>query len=458
MEATLDRNEVRQWKRYAEYRSKRSDWLPSLPTHWKERRLKFIADFAGGGTPSKDNREFWNGDIPWVSPKDMKSFRVSNSEDHITSAGLENSSTQMVPAGSVLIVARSGILKHTIPVAINDRPVAINQDLKVVLLDKSNDLLPEYFAYLVAGNQDALLFQWKKEGATVESLELELIGDTPTPLPPLPEQRAIAAFLDRETARIDALIGHKQRLIALLEEKRQAVISHAVTKGLNPSVDMKPFGEFGVSEIPKHWTATRLKYATPCVTVGVVITPAKYYVPNGVVALRGTNVREGVIREEDLVYFSEEGHRLNNKSKLCAGDLVAVRSGQPGTTAVVPDHLHDANCIDLILIRQSKRFNSQFLCYLANSRFAKLQYGVGTDGAIQQHFNVETAQNMVVILPPKEEQEILVGQLDHAIGRITKLSSQIQLSIDRLQEYRTTLISAAVTGQIDVREEAELDG
>jgi hypothetical protein len=115
--ASLDPTTVRRWKRYPEYRAGDSAWLPALPPHWGLKRLKYLGRFVGGGTPAKENLDYWNGDIPWVSPKDMKGPRVSDSEDHITQAGLEGSSTRLVPARSVLIVFRSGIRRHTIPVA-----------------------------------------------------------------------------------------------------------------------------------------------------------------------------------------------------------------------------------------------------------------------------------------------------------------------------------------------------
>jgi type I restriction enzyme S subunit len=271
--------------------------------------------------------------------------------------------------------------------------------------------------------------------------------------PDLNEQRAIAAFLDRETARIDALIGHKERLISLLEEKRQAVISHAVTRGLNAAVPLKDSGLNGFDSVPSHWTITRLKYTTPNVTVGVVVTPSKYYVDEGVPALRGVNVREGRIEEDELVYFSPESNQLLAKSMLRTGDLVAVRTGQPGTTAVVSDQYNNANCIDLILIRRSPRFNSHFLCYLANSRVAKAQYEEGAEGAIQQHLNIETAKNMTVLLPPLNEQAQIVRYLDQRTADLTQLMSSVNDGIARLQEYRAALISAAVTGLIDVRGE-----
>jgi type I restriction enzyme S subunit len=203
------------------------EWLGKIPAHWEVKRLKRIAEFRGGGTPSKDNLEYWRGEIPWVSPKDMKVSVVVDTEDKITAQAVRESATKLVPAGSVLLVVRSGILVHSIPVAIAGREVTLNQDLKALI--PSSEFVPEYLMYLFSGLQRELLVEWKKEGATVESLELELVKSTPTPLPSQSEQHAIAAFLDRETARIDTLVAKVRAAIDRLRELRTALISAAVT-------------------------------------------------------------------------------------------------------------------------------------------------------------------------------------------------------------------------------------
>jgi type I restriction enzyme S subunit len=203
------------------------EWLGEIPAHWGVKRLKRIVEFRGGGTPSKNNLDYWRGDIPWVSPKDMKISVIVDTEDKITAQALRESATQLVPAGSVLLVVRSGILVHSIPVAITGREVTLNQDMKALI--SRAGLVPEYLMCLFSGLQKELLVEWKKEGATVESLEFELLASTPTPLPSECEQRAIAAFLDREMAKIDALISKIHEAIDKLKEYRIALISAAVT-------------------------------------------------------------------------------------------------------------------------------------------------------------------------------------------------------------------------------------
>jgi type I restriction enzyme, S subunit len=203
------------------------EWLGEIPQHWEVRRLRFVGAFYSGGTPSKENLDFWSGDIPWVSPKDMKYEIIRDTEDHITTKAIEDSSTRLVQAWAVLIVVRSGILRHTIPVGINAIPVAINQDMKAVVLKPF--LRAEYFASVIRGHQSILLIEWRKEGTTVESIEFDLLVNTSCPIPPIAEQEAIISYIERETARIDALISKIGEAIEKLKEYSSALISAAVT-------------------------------------------------------------------------------------------------------------------------------------------------------------------------------------------------------------------------------------
>ncbi len=204
------------------------EWLGEVPEHWELPKLKSVASFSGGGTPSRDNLAYWNGDIPWVSPKDMKSERIIGAEESITEEGLKSSASNLLSAGRVLMVVRSGILKHTIPVAINETAVALNQDMKALHFDATKCLAP-FFLRWVQGFNDQLLLAWAKQGATVESIEHSYLAETIIPMPGVAEQTQIAAFLDRETQKYDTLTAEAQRAIDLLQERRTALISAAVT-------------------------------------------------------------------------------------------------------------------------------------------------------------------------------------------------------------------------------------
>ena len=246
---------------YPAYKDSGIEWLGQVPVHWKIQKFKSLCKFTGGGTPSKENLDYWRGSIPWVSPKDMKSELIIATEDYISDDGLKSSTSSMIPMGSLLMVVRSGILKHTIPIAIAAVPLSLNQDMKALLFDDKL-CVSMFILRWVQGLNNALLFIWTKQGATVESIEHEYLANTTVPVPPVGEQLEIVNFLDQETSKIDTLIEKQQRLIALLIEKRQAVIGHAVTKGLDPNVTMKDSDVEWVGKVPQHWKVLTLARVT----------------------------------------------------------------------------------------------------------------------------------------------------------------------------------------------------
>ncbi|NLB74765.1 MAG: restriction endonuclease subunit S [Firmicutes bacterium] len=226
------------------------EWLGDVPEHWQMTRLKYLAQFVSGGTPSTSTPSFWNGNIPWVSPKDMKYFEIRDTRDHVTERAIQAGKTALVPAGAVLMVVRSGILQRTIPVAVACREVAINQDLKAIIVDDEL-LVPEFLSMVVIGNQQALLALWRKQGATVESLEYKWILNTVFPVPPVQEQRAILTVLLPRLMEIEKTIEHVQREIDLLHEYRTRLIADVVTGKLDVRGGELP--DIDVSEGLDEW-------------------------------------------------------------------------------------------------------------------------------------------------------------------------------------------------------------
>jgi|AntDeeMinimDraft_5_1070356.scaffolds.fasta_scaffold11039_2 type I restriction enzyme S subunit len=222
------------------------EWLGEVPAHWSVEPLKYLCSFSGGGTPAKENLEYWNGDIPWVSPKDMKSFRISGSKDKITGLALNESSTSLVKAGALLMVVRSGILQRTIPIGINSVDVTLNQDMKALRF--KNPDFAEYFAYFIKGYEPSLLIEWRKQGATVESIEQEYLGESLTLVPPLNEVAKIIEHLSHVDQRYGSLQAEAKKSSAMLLERRSALISAAVTgkidvRNWQPPADGSAFNE-----------------------------------------------------------------------------------------------------------------------------------------------------------------------------------------------------------------------
>jgi type I restriction enzyme S subunit len=437
---------------YPAYKNIDEKWLHAIPDGWSLRRFKYLFAVIYRYPTYYDIEYTLNG-VPEVRGEALaangKILELEDQRFISETTNCQYPKTQLIE-GDIVMSVRGTMGKIGI---VDKRYNGANITANLIRLSPKPPVIGEFLRWLLLSDYFQCKLDKISPKTTIQTVTVPQLSDLVLPIPTPTDQRAIASFLDRETSRIDALIAKKERQIELLKEKRAALISHAVTKGLDPNVKMKDSGIEWLGQIPEHWAMKRLKYVTDQITVGIVITPSKYYEDEGVPCLRSLNIREGRIQNKDLVYISDKSNFLHSKSIVYEGDLVSVRTGQPGTTAVIDRHFHGANCIDLIIIRQSKRFDSQFLCYALNSSFSKSQYSSGATGAIQAHFNVETASNLFIPLPPISEQTSIFKWLDRKMEQIDKLWQQIESSINKLREYRTALISAAVTGKIDVRGE-----
>lgn len=213
---------------YPHYKPSGVDWLGDIPQHWEVKKLKYVVSkVIGGGTPTTTEKTFWDGEIPWVSPKDMKVELIVDTQDYVTELAVQNSATTLIPVESVLIVVRSGILKHTFPVAINAVEVTLNQDMKALI--PTADLSNQFLKWLLKGMQKFVLTYCSKLGATVDSIETEALFNLAFAYPSINEQAEILTYLDAEMARIDATIRTVEQEIGLLIEYRSALISEVAT-------------------------------------------------------------------------------------------------------------------------------------------------------------------------------------------------------------------------------------
>jgi type I restriction enzyme, S subunit len=286
--------------------------------------------------------------------------------------------------------------------------------------------------------------------STIAHFTVEKVATVPIPLPTKKEQTQIARFLDRETTRIDALIAEQQRLIELLKEKRQAVISHAVTKGINRTVPMKDSGVEWLGEVPEHWIKKRLKNVSPFIAVGIVVNPSSYISEEGLPFLYGGEVKEGYIEVEKARKISPEDSKKNQKTMLEAGDIVTMRVGYPGLTAVVPPECEGGNCASVMFVKRGD-YDSHWLCALMNSRLIRQQVEMVQYGAAQKQFNISDAVEFWLYEPPKIEQTKIADFIKSKSSVFDALISEAENSKSLLSERRSALISAAVTGKIDVR-------
>ncbi|HEY6073686.1 MAG TPA: restriction endonuclease subunit S, partial [Anaerolineales bacterium] len=300
-------------------------------------------------------------------------------------------------------------------------------------------------------------FQVAANGITRFGLSGGAIGASLFAIPPVKEQRTIATFLDCETHKIDTLIAKEEKLIELLQEKRTALITRAVSRGLDPSVPTKESGVDWVGEIPTHWAVCFLdKLVDPMrrITYGIV-QPGEPD-PEGILMVRGQNYSQGWSDPADIFRVSAEVEAPYKRARLRGGDIVMTIVGAgTGNVAIVPAQFDGANITQTTarIAIQRRKGTNRYFAYQLESRMGQANVDVAVKGAAQPGLNLAHIEKFRVLRPPLNEQEAIADYLDRVTRSTDVLASRVRDSIDLLKGYRIALISAAVTGKIDVRGE-----
>jgi type I restriction enzyme, S subunit len=388
---------------------------------WPKACLGDVAQVVSGATPKSSVDHYWDGDIPWITPADLSNLagkEVSVTSRRITAAGLSSCSARLLPARSVLFSSRAPI-GH---VAINTVPMATNQGFKSLVPDHEI-LSPDFLYWWLKSNKSYL--QSLGRGATFKEVSKEIVESIEIPLPPLEEQRRIATILD------------KVRSIQNRAEARKAEL-----RSFEESLFNHFFGS--TQEQRGRWEWEQFGSLCSRLTVGVVVKPASYYREKGVPALRSLNVKPGAIVETNLVYISEEHNDgALSKSRLSCGDLVFVRSGRPGTCAVIPSSLDGCNAIDLLLATaDSTRILPGFASSYFNSAGGKASIFAESRGQVQQHFNAGSLASALVPVPPIEIQAEFCNILRARNSQGTKC----ELSLESLKALSKALEMGLISG------------
>lgn len=437
--------------RYERYKDSGIEWLGEVPKHWQHASLRHACRRITDGSH--------------FSPKS-----VEDGKSYVTVRNLDCGKIDLLGAAKVSPEDFEQLEKAGCRPAINDvlfskdgtvGKVAIVEDDNFVALSSLAIISPEFgklapkflFYFLQSANGEKQI-ESLYAGAALRRITLDAIVGIWLPLPELPEQQTIAAFLDRETAKIDVLIAEQQRLIELLKEKRQTVISHAVTKGLNPNAPMKDSGIEWLGEVPKHWDVTRLGFL--CKKIGSGKTPlggSETYIDSGVVFIRSQNVYDEGLRLDDVVYISEQTDSEMYWSRVNSGDiLLNITGASLGRTCLVPDNFEPANVNQHVcIIRLIEAELGSYIAMVMKSSCLKAQIDAAQTGAAREGLNFGVISKLTFALPPISEQQNIAAFLDHETAKLEALTTESKTAITLLQERRTALISAAVIGKIDVR-------
>jgi type I restriction enzyme S subunit len=273
------------------------------------------------------------------------------------------------------------------------------------------------------------------------------------PLPPLHEQGGIVSFLDREVAKIEALIAEQQRLMELLREKRHAMIARAVARGLNPDTPMKPADFEPLGQVPDHWDVRTLSSLTSKITNGYVGPTRDILVEAGVRYLQSLHIKSNRIRFDVPYHVRPEWSAQHSKSVLEAGDVLIVQTGDIGQVAVVPPEYADCNCHALIILSPIRsEVSGKWISWYLNSAHGNFALLSIQTGALHPHLNCGNVKGLSIPLPPVAEQNQITEHIELRVSEFDVMEGQIEGAIALLQERRAALISAAVTGKIDVRD------
>jgi type I restriction enzyme S subunit len=411
------------YRAYPSYATTDIEWLPRLPVGWIVCKLKHFATIKNG--------------------KDYKAVEVDSGYPVIGSGGQFTYASEYTYDKPSVLLGRKGTI---------DKPLYVDYPFWTVDTMYYTEIREDFDAKFVHYLALTIQFDRYSTNTALPSMTQENLSNYYFAVPRVRNERdSITKFLDHETAKIDTLIAKQEKLIELLKEKRQAVISHAVTKGLNPNAPMKDSGVEWLGEVPEHWTIKRLKHISPKVGVGLVINPSTYTREEGVYFIFGGDVKEyGFDLTKTRRILKEDSDALL-PSRLNHRDLVSIRVGYPGITAVVPEALEGANCASIIVIRRGK-YSSDWLCAVMNSWVGRQQVELVSYGAAQKQFNVADAIEFRFPSPPFPEQNEIAEFVQKTLIKFDNLVSKALYSIELMKERKTALISAAVTGKIDVRD------
>ena len=320
-----------------------------------------------------------------------------------------------------------------------------------LLVLRAKEICPKFLQYYTLTDEFINQVDSSTYGSKMPRASWEFISLLSIPKCSFDLSIKIANFLDHETAQIDTLIAKQEKLIELLKEKRQAVISHAVTKGLNINALMKDSGVEWLGQVPEHWTVSRYKYCTSRVVVGIAEAATHAYSEKGIPIIRATNIKEEGININDTLYLKESFANMNEGKYLYTNDIITVRTGYPGISAVIPETLDKSHCFTNLVSTPKSSHCPHFLNEYLNSRMGKAYFALFGWGSAQKNISVPILQEFPIAYPELAEQKKIVVAVQNEKNKFNLLISNVQNSIKLMQERRTALISAAVTGKIDVQ-------
>ena len=404
------------------------EWIGEIPRHWQIIRFRFIAKITTG------NQDTQNADPNGAYPFFVRSPIVERCNSYTFDGEGILMAGDGAGAGRVFHLANGKYAVH--------QRVYRFYDFKYV-----NPVLLKFYLE----NLFSLVMDYGSAKTTVPSVRLPMIQNFGVSVPPEEEQHTILEKISEKTEKVDALIQNVQTQIEKLKAYKQSLITEVVTKGLDPTVPMKDSGVDWIGEIPEKWQMRKANTLSERIVVGVVIRPSEYFDIKGTIPfLRGLNVKDYQISTENLVYITEQSNQLLSKSIVNEGDILIVRDGNIGASCIVPPELAGANVVSMIIFTPNSEITSPYICYCLNSLVGKHQFELTKIGSALTHTSVSAVSRLVFPLPAVEEQNSITAYLDKKCAQIDRLIAIKQAKIEKLEQYKRSLIYEYVTGKKEV--------
>jgi type I restriction enzyme S subunit len=439
---------------YPAYKDSGVEWLGEVPEHWEVGSFRRLIKSVGNGTTADQVDEA--DDTVAVSRIETISTGQINFEKAGHVAPQDVAKRFLLNAGDILFSHINSLsMVGNVAIYLGGRPLLHGMNL--LRIQPLSSVSSEWVLYwLKSKNIRQEVESRAKPAINQASISTDSVRALPGLIPPKVEQTQIARFLDHETARIDALIEEQQRLIELLKEKRQAVISHAVTKGLDPTVPMKDSGVEWLGEVPAHWKVSKLGHYAQILT-GFPFPSASFsHDESDVRLLRGANIGVGSLKWIDTVYWNlSEGDNLS--SYLMEEGQIVLGMDRPWISEgmrIARVTQEDMPCLLLqrvAAITPSAEFDDEYLFFLLASELFKTYVEPDLTGVSVPHISPEQIMSFQISVPEIGEQRRISSFIRTQLDQMSALFEQASESVELLQERRSALISAAVTGKVDVR-------
>ncbi len=443
----------RDYNKYPDYKNSDVKFMDLIPTHWETWKVTHGFQTIGSGTtPKSDNPDFYDGDIPWITTSELREKVVTDTSQKLTKLALENvSSLKIYKPGAVAIamygatIGRLGILG--IESTVNQACCVYDDPIK---------FYPKFLFYWLWMSRNTLISF--SSGGGQPNLSQDDLKQLRIPIPKIEEQTQIANFLDQKTSQIDKLIEQKEKLLNLLDEKRTAIITQAVTKGLDPNVEMKDSGIDWLGEIPKHWEIKKLKFVSQITNSNVDKKTIEGQKSVKLCNYVDVYYNDYIVENLNFMLATAASEEIE-KFTLKVEDVIITKDSESaddiGIPTLVVENIKDLVCgYHLSLLRTLKKeLNGAFLFYFLKSTIASSYFEIYAQGVTRFGLSLNSIKSINIPLPQTDEQIRISEFLKEFTYNTNKTIDLIKDSLSKLKEYREALITAAVTGQIDVRKE-----